>query len=67
MLFRSNVIERRIGAPLVKEYMEDHTPESELEKYKIYQLAQSSFHFKGGEGRPTKKERRDLDDYTTDW
>ena len=62
-----NVIERRIGAPLVKEYMEDYTPASELEKYKIYQLAQSSFHFKGGEGRPTKKERRDLDDYTTDW
>lgn len=62
-----NVIERRIGAPLVKEYMEDITPEAELEKFRLYQLAQSSFYFKGGEGRPTKKERRDLDDYTSDW
>jgi ribosome-associated heat shock protein Hsp15 len=47
--------------------MEDITSEQELEKLKLYQLAQSSFHFKGGEGRPTKKERRDLDDYITDW
>ncbi|MEN9332117.1 MAG: hypothetical protein RLZZ94_1207 [Bacteroidota bacterium] len=62
-----NVIERRIGAALVKEYMEDITTEGELEKFRLYQLAQSSFHFKGGEGRPTKKERRDLDDYTMDW
>ena len=62
-----NVIERRIGAALVKEFMEDITPEAELEKFRLYQLAQASFHFKGGEGRPTKKERRDLYDYTTDW
>lgn len=62
-----NVIERRIGAPLVKEFMEDFTTDGELEKFRLYQLAQASFHFKGGEGRPTKKERRDIDDYTTDW
>jgi ribosome-associated heat shock protein Hsp15 len=62
-----NSIERRIGAALVKDFMEDITPEAELEKFRLYQLAQSSFYFKGGEGRPTKKERRDLDDYTSDW
>ncbi len=62
-----NVIERRIGAALVKDFMEDITSDAELEKFRLYQLAQASFHFKGGEGRPTKKERRDLDGYTTDW
>ena len=62
-----NSIERRIGAALVKDFMEDITPEAELEKFRLYQLAQSSFYFKGGEGRPTKKERRDLDDCTSDW
>ncbi len=62
-----NVVERRIGAALVKDFMEDITNEAELEKFRLYQLAQASFNFKGGEGRPTKKERRDLDDYITDW
>ncbi len=62
-----NVIERRIGAALVKDFMKDITSDAELEKFRLYQLAQASFHFKGGEGRPTKKERRDLDGYTTDW
>jgi len=62
-----NVVERRIGAALVKDFMDDITSEAELEKFRLYQLAQSSFNFKGGEGRPTKKERRDLDDYITDW
>lgn len=54
------VIEHRQSAKVVKNFFEDLTSIEELSKLKI----QDSFFIKRdrGTGRPTKKERRDLDD-----
>lgn len=57
-------IEKRVGAKLVEEYMEDITPPEELQKLKM----QDDFFVRRdrGTGRPTKKERRKLDDLRDD-
>jgi ribosome-associated heat shock protein Hsp15 len=55
------LLERRVGAPAVKEYAEDQTPASEWEKARQIRLI-PVFHRPKGSGRPTKKERRDLND-----
>lgn len=54
------LIENRIGAKLVPEYAENITPFSELDKLKS---PVESFSLKRdrGMGRPTKKDRRDMD------
>jgi len=52
-------IQKRVGAKLVENYVEDVTPQEELDKLKM----QDDFFVKRerGAGRPTKKERRLLD------
>jgi len=52
----------RVGAKLVVDYIVDITPEEELNKKEFIQMMRS-FDRKKGTGRPTKKERRDLDDF----
>lgn len=59
-LFVTGLTEKRVGAPRVKEFFEDRTPESEHEAAKekrdnarLYALNQG--------GRPTKKDRRDIE------
>lgn len=56
-----NTIEKRIGAKLVPEYAENITPQEELEKLR---RPIETFFLKRerGTGRPTKKERREMDD-----
>ena len=53
-------IEKRVGAKIVENYVENVTPEEELIKLEM----QDDFFIKRdrGAGRPTKKERRLLDD-----
>jgi ribosome-associated heat shock protein Hsp15 len=53
-------IEKRVGAKIVHNHVEDITPEEEINKLKM----QDDFFLKRdrGAGRPTKKERRLLDD-----
>ena len=53
-------IEKRVGAKIVDSYVEDITPEEELHKLEM----QDDFFVKRdrGTGRPTKKDRRLLDD-----
>lgn len=60
-----NLADKRMGAKLVPEFMKDVTPDSE---YSILELSKASgFVDRGrGQGRPTKKERRDLDDFIDD-
>jgi len=53
---------KRMGAKLVGEYMEDVTPKEELEVLEI-QKHMGWFQRERGTGRPTKKDRRDLDDF----
>jgi len=50
----------RISAKLVDNYIVDQTPEEEYLKLEIKQRIQVTYKHKGS-GRPTKKERRDLD------
>jgi len=52
----------RIGAKLVSLHIADRTPKEELEKLEIKRLEQDYYREKG-EGRPTKKDRRNLDDF----
>jgi ribosome-associated heat shock protein Hsp15 len=56
------LLDKRIGAKLVEEYIIDITPIEEIEKYKLYHLTQSVYR-ENGSGKPTKKDRRDINDF----
>ena len=56
------VLEKRVGAKLVSGFMEDLTPTEEYQKLDLLR-SHPSAHRKG---RPTKKERRDMDEWL-DW
>jgi ribosome-associated heat shock protein Hsp15 len=51
----------RVGAPLVKDFCTDLTPQEEYEKLKVAREFEKPF-FYSGKGRPTKKDRRKLDE-----
>ncbi|MFP4070337.1 MAG: RNA-binding S4 domain-containing protein [Verrucomicrobiota bacterium] len=55
-----NLTEKRIGAPRVPEYLDDQTPESEYEAARQKRDNARLFKHEGG-GRPTKKNRRDIE------
>ncbi len=61
-----NLLEKRVGAKLVADYLIDTTPLEEIEKFKTYQLAQQVYR-QNGSGKPTKKDRREIDDFLVDW
>ena len=52
----------RVGAKLVDIYRTDTTPKSEFEAQELVKYAKDYYREKG-EGRPTKKDRREIDDY----
>jgi ribosome-associated heat shock protein Hsp15 len=54
------LLEKRVGAALVQHYYEDITPEDELIKKSMVKLNKNEFRARGT-GRPTKKERRDIE------
>lgn len=60
------LLDKRVGAKLVPEYIIDVTSEDEIEKLKMYQLSQKSYR-QHGTGKPSKKDRRDLDDFLETW
>lgn len=58
------LIEKRVSATLAAPCYEDITPEEEMNKYKHWFIGKASSERRlKGAGRPTKRERRDLDDY----
>lgn len=60
------LLNKRVGAKLVKDYIIDITPAEEIEKLKRYSAAQSVYR-DNGSGKPTKKDRRNLDSFMDDW
>lgn len=61
-----DVLDKRVGPKLVENYLIDLTPEEEKEKLRLYQVSQRIYR-DSGSGKPTKKDRRDLEDYMENW
>lgn len=57
--------ENRLGAKLVPEYMQDVTTKDQLELLELARLAAQSGRDRGA-GRPTKKDRRDIETFFSD-
>jgi ribosome-associated heat shock protein Hsp15 len=56
-----SLLRNRVSAKLVPLYMEDLTPAAEYEKIEVRRAAAFIYRPRGT-GRPTKKERRDMDE-----
>ena len=55
----------RVGAKLVDLYRKDTTPPEAFEKVEMLKYSKD-YYRKKGTGRPTKKDRRDIDDFVED-
>jgi len=55
----------RVGAKLVDIYRVDNTPKSAFEAKELLKYSKD-YYRKKGTGRPTKKDRRDIDDFYDD-
>jgi ribosome-associated heat shock protein Hsp15 len=60
------LLEKRIGPKLVAEYIIDLTPPEERKKQDDYHAAQNVYR-NYGTGKPSKKDRREIDDFMKDW
>lgn len=60
------LLKSRVGAKLVKDYIIDITIPEELEKFELFRLNQSSYR-NLGTGKPSKKDRRDIDEFLDNW
>lgn len=62
------LIKKRVGAPIAVTCYDDLTPEEELNKYNDWYVGKAKTERREkGKGRPTKKERRQIDDFKDDW
>lgn len=59
------VLDKRVGAKLVETYIKEVTPTEELERLEVIKLANAQTSFRD-RGRPTKKERREIDNFFTE-
>lgn len=55
-----DILENRVGAKVVPQYMEDLTPQEEYDKVEFVRMMNMERRDRGT-GRPTKKERREID------
>ena len=60
-----SIPDSRVGAKLVFQYYMDQTPKENLEHVEKLRYAQKHYR-KKGLGRPTKKDRRELDEFLKD-
>lgn len=64
--YKLNVLDlppSRVGAKLVDMYRQDTTPKESMETLEMLKYSKD-YYRKRGTGRPTKKDRRDLEDFT---
>ncbi|MFD0991093.1 RNA-binding S4 domain-containing protein [Mariniflexile jejuense] len=61
----NDIPESRVGAKLVDIYRTDTTPKEQFEAQELLKYSKD-YYRKKGVGRPTKKDRRDIDDFTDD-
>ena len=59
----NDIPESRVGAKLVDIYRTDITPKEQFEAKELLKYSKD-YYRKKGSGRPTKKDRRDIDDFT---
>ncbi|MEN9978279.1 MAG: hypothetical protein RLZZ569_904 [Bacteroidota bacterium] len=57
-----DLLDRRVGAKLVADYLIDVTDPLEIEKFKTYQAAQSVYR-EYGTGRPSRKDRDNFEEF----
>ena len=69
LVFRvKDLIQKRVGAPIAVACYEDLTPAEELHKFRDWFIGKASAEMRGrGTGRPTKKERREIDQFKGDF
>ena len=60
-----DIPKNRVGAKLVNIYRKDTTPKEAFENEEFLKYSKS-YYRKKGVGRPTKKDRREIDDYLDD-
>lgn len=60
-----DIPQNRVGAKLVDLYRKDITPQEAFENQDLLKFSKD-YYRKKGTGRPTKKDRRDIEDYTED-
>ena len=62
-----SLIDKRVSATLAQPCYENLTPADELNKYKDWYIGKGAAERRDkGAGRPTKRERRDIDDFKDD-
>lgn len=59
----NDIPESRVGAKLVDIYRTDTTPKEQFDAQELLKYSKD-YYRKKGVGRPTKKDRRDIDDFT---
>jgi ribosome-associated heat shock protein Hsp15 len=64
-LIVNDIPTNRVGAKLVDIYRTDITPKEAFEAQELLKYSKD-YYRKKGTGRPTKKDRRDIDDYQDD-
>lgn len=61
------LLEKRVGAPIAIECYVNHTTEDEMNKYEDWFVGKTGTEFREkGTGRPTKRERRNIDEFKED-
>lgn len=62
IFFVKDILDRRVSAKIAVDFMEDQTPAEDIEKIRI--ARKTNFEKRDrGIGRPTKRERRDIDKF----
>ncbi|GAA4281272.1 RNA-binding S4 domain-containing protein [Gaetbulibacter aestuarii] len=64
-LIVNDIPDNRVGAKLVDIYRTDKTPKEQFEAQELLKYSKD-YYRKKGTGRPTKKDRRDIDEYKND-